>query len=172
MSCGKKYDSGSCVIDILKDIVDAQNDVLHECVTSCEQSIADLLGDTGGGSNFDTVPVILYCKDCKPFKGFGSKKGGNHCEVKGSFFFRVKSVDEHGCAVLELLFADNHHHHGGVGGMEESSSESHHHHHHNKFDPKSPADQSCEDLRASGICITVDLNCFCHVTCLPATAAL
>ncbi|MBA2174466.1 spore coat protein [Halobacillus locisalis] len=171
MSCGKKFDSGSCVIDILKDIVDAQNDVLHECMTSCEQSIADLLGDTGGGNNFDTVPVILYCKDCKPFKGFGSKKSNSECEIKGSFFFRVKSVDDDGCAVVELLFADDHHH-GPVGGVDESSDESYHHHHKNKFDPKSPADQDCANLRASGICITVDLNCFCHVTCLPATAAL
>jgi spore coat protein Z len=167
MSCGKHQNSGSCVIDILKDIVDAQNDVLHDCMTSCEQSIADLLGDTGGGSNFDTVPVILYCKDCKPFKGFGSRRSGDGCDVKGSFFFRVKSVDEDGCAVLELLFADKWH--GPVGDFEESPGELCHHHGH---DPKSPADQNCEDLRASGICITVDLNCFCHVTCLPATAAL
>lgn len=169
MSCGKKFDSGSCVIDILKDIVDAQNDVIHECMTSCEQSIADLLGDTGGGSGFDTVPVILYCKEgCKPFKGYGSKRSGDECEIKGSFFFRVKSVDDDGCAVVELLFAD-HHHHGNVGGTDESSDGYHHHH---RFDPNSPADQSCRNLRASGICITVDLNCFCHVTCLPATAAL
>lgn len=166
MSCGNNFDSGSCVIDILKDIVDAQNDVLHECTTSCEQSIADLLGDTGG-SNFDTVPVILYCKDCKPFKGFGSKKSDDDCQVKGSFFFRVKSVDDDGCAVFELLFAENNH--GSVAG-EESPDESWGRHH--GFNPKSPADQSCKNLRASGICITVDLNCFCHVTCLPATAAL
>ncbi|MFZ0369400.1 MAG: CotY/CotZ family spore coat protein, partial [Halobacillus sp.] len=61
------------------------------------------------------------------------------------------------------------HHHGNVGGTDESSDGYHHHH---RFDPNSPADQSCRNLRASGICITVDLNCFCHVTCLPATAAL
>ncbi|MBN8233743.1 spore coat protein [Halobacillus kuroshimensis] len=157
MSCGKKYDSGSCVIDILKDIVDAQNDVLHDCTTSCEQSIADLLGDSNGGSGFDTVPVILYCKDgCKPFKGYGSKRSGDRCNVKGSFFFRVKSVDDDGCAILELLFSDR-------NGDDEDSRDD---------DPKSPADQSCRDLRASGICITVDLNCFCHVTCLPAASTL
>lgn len=167
MSCGKHHNSGSCVTDILKDIVDAQNDVLNDCLTSCEQSIADLLGDTAGGSNFDTVPVILYCKDCKPFKGFGSKRNGNSCDVKGSFFFRVKSVDDDGCAILELLFAD---HNGRFGGDDESPDESHHHH--KRFDPRSPAEQNCESLRASGICITVDLKCFCHVTCLPATAAL
>lgn len=160
MSCGKNYDSGSCVIDILKDIVDAQNDVMHDCTTSCERSIADLLGDTGGGSGFDTVPVILYCKDCKPFKGFGSKRGGDDCEIKGSFFFRVKSVDNDGCAILELLFSDRNHR------DDEDDSRG------RGYDPKSPAYQNCEDLRASGICITVDLKCFCHVTCLPAAQTL
>ncbi|ELK45184.1 CotY/CotZ family spore coat protein [Halobacillus sp. BAB-2008] len=167
MSCGKNYDSGSCVIDILKDIVDAQNDVMHDCTTSCERSIADLLGDTGGGSGFDTVPVILYCKDgCKPFKGYGSKRSGEGCDVRGSFFFRVKSVDNDGCAILELLFADRWHR----GDDEESGDEDFRGKH--DCDPKSPADQSCRNLRASGICITVDLNCFCHVTCLPAAATL
>ncbi|ARI78001.1 CotY/CotZ family spore coat protein [Halobacillus mangrovi] len=168
MSCGKKFDTGSCVIDILKDIVDAQNDVMRDCTTSCERSIADLLGDVGGGSGFDTVPVILYCKDCKPFKGYGTKRN-DPCNVKGSFFFRVKSVDDDGCAILELLFSDNHR----VGGVEdEESSSSSSNHHRPIVDPKSPAQQDCDDLRASGICITVDLNCFCHVTCLPAAATL
>ncbi|KHE72055.1 CotY/CotZ family spore coat protein [Halobacillus sp. BBL2006] len=168
MSCGKKFDTGSCVIDILKDIVDAQNDVIHDCTTSCERSIADLLGDTGGGSGFDTVPVILYCKDCKPFKGYGTKRNAGSCNVKGSFFFRVKSVDDDGCAVLELLFSNNHH----SGDLEEESSSSSNHQPRPVVDPKSPAQQDCDNLRASGICITVDLNCFCHVTCLPAAATL
>ncbi|MGP4062063.1 CotY/CotZ family spore coat protein [Halobacillus sp. H74] len=169
MSCGKNNNSGSCVIDILKDIVDAQNDVMHDCTTSCEQSIADLLGDTGGGSGFDTVPVILYCKDgCKPFKGFGSTRSGNDCEVRGSFFFRVKSVDNDGCAILELLLADR----WGRVDSEDDEDEVEASRHHRGHDPNSPADQSCRNLRASGICITVDLNCFCHVTCLPAAATL
>ncbi|MFQ3543913.1 CotY/CotZ family spore coat protein [Halobacillus rhizosphaerae] len=166
MSCGKNFDSGSCVIDILRDIVDAQNDVITDCMTSCEQSIADLLGDTGGGSGLDTVPVILYCKGtCKPFKGFGSRKFDDYCNVKGSFFFRVKSVDDNGCAIVELLLSERHH------DLEDSSSESNDSRHRN-YDPESPADQNCNNLQASGICITVDLNCFCHVTCLPAVAAL
>ncbi|UOQ46508.1 spore coat protein [Halobacillus salinarum] len=165
MSCGKNYDSGSCVIDILRDIVDAQNDVLTDCMTSCEQSIADLLGDTGGGTGLDTVPVILYCKGtCKPFKGFGSRKFDDYCNVKGSFFFRVKSVDDDGCAILELLFSER--------LLENNADSAEDNGCHKRFDPESPAEQNCNNLRASGICITVDLNCFCHVTCLPAVAAL
>lgn len=71
----KNYDTGSCVADILKDIVDAQNDIVENCCdTSCEQSINDLLCTNEVTNDLDTVPVILYCKDCKPFKGFGTTK--------------------------------------------------------------------------------------------------
>ncbi|MBM7571554.1 CotY/CotZ family spore coat protein [Aquibacillus albus] len=148
MSCGKKFDSGNCVADILREIADAQSDLVSDCITSCEQSIADLLGDTAP-SNLDTVPVILYCKgDCKPFKGFGAESR-EFCDVVASFFFRVKSVDKDNCAVVELLRADV-----------------------DDKDPHSPTKQDACALEATGICITVDLDCFCHVTCLPAINAL
>ncbi|BAC13182.1 CotY/CotZ family spore coat protein [Oceanobacillus iheyensis] len=154
MGCGKNYDTGSCVADILKDIVDAQNDIVENCCdTSCDQSINDLLGENDTSNGLDTVPVILYCKDCKPFKGFGavrehrSKIG----DILSSFIFRVKKVDKDNCAVLELLLSDG-----------ESCGYDH---------LKDPTEQSTHDLEATGICITVDLDCFCHVTCLPAINA-
>lgn len=150
MSCGKKFDSGNCVADILRDIADAQTDIFEgDCITSCEQSIQDLLGETSPSANrLDTVPVILYCKgNCKPFKGFGVEAGKLEKPV-ASFYFRVKSVDEDNCAVLELLREDG-----------------------DEADPESPVDQETGDLEVTGICITVDLDCFCHVTCLPAISA-
>ncbi|MFC2949906.1 CotY/CotZ family spore coat protein [Virgibacillus sediminis] len=149
MGCGKHFDTGNCVCDILKEIEDAQNDIVENCCdTSCEQSISDLLGETDNGNGLDTVPVLLYCKDgCKPFKGFGAHPR-NIEKVRGSFYFRVKHVDDDCCATLELLreFGDD-------------------------DNPKNPVDQQTGKLRATGICITVDLNCFCHVTCLPAINA-
>ncbi|GGF15289.1 spore coat protein Y [Halobacillus andaensis] len=149
MSCGKHHDSGNCVCDILSEIVAAQNDVLSDCNTSCEQSIGDLLGDTGG-SGRDTVPVLLYCKgNCKPFKGFGARRDSIK-DIKGSFYFRVKDVDKDCCATLELLRDP------------EDKNE----------DPNSPVEQKTGNLKATGICISVDLDCFCHVTCLPAITAL
>ncbi|KKE79952.1 spore coat protein [Bacilli bacterium] len=153
MGCGKKFDSGNCVADILRDIVDAQNDIVENCCdTGCEQSIGDLLGETDNGNGLDTVPVILYC-DCKPFKGFGAERKTKHGhfgmgEIVSSFVFRVKSVDKDNCAVLELLLSD------GQGCGHDSL--------------KDPTDQVTKKLEATGICITVDLDCFCHVTCLPA----
>ncbi|SFD39213.1 spore coat protein Z [Lentibacillus persicus] len=151
MGCGKEHHTGNCVCDILKEIVEAQNDVVENCCsTSCEQSISDLLGETDAGNGLDTVPLILYCKDgCKPFKGFGANPD-DIGEMTSSFFFRVKRVDDDCCAVVELL--------------------------RDPYDdddcPKDPVDQKTKSLSATGICITVDLNCFCHVTCLPAVNAL
>ncbi|SDJ45166.1 CotY/CotZ family spore coat protein [Salimicrobium halophilum] len=149
MGCGEKFDSKNCVSNILKEIVDAQSDVLHDCDSSCEQSISDLLGDTGA-TGLDTVPVLLYCEGtCKPFKGYGAKKTAIK-DIMASFYFRVKSIDSHDCATLELL-RDPH-----------DTCE----------DPESPVKQFTKNLKATGICITVDVDCFCHITCLPAVEAL
>ncbi|SDC29312.1 spore coat protein Z [Pelagirhabdus alkalitolerans] len=150
MSCGGKYHSGHCVSDILREIADAQNNI-HDCAcdSSCEQSIADLLGDTSPASNLDTVPVILYCKDCKPFKGYGAPLNQVQ-NVFGSFYFRVKCIDKDQCAVLELLKTPSC----------------------QKRDPRSPVEQDTSNLRGTGVCITVDVKCFCHITCLPAINAL
>ena len=150
--CGKDYNTGNCVIDVLKEIERAQKDVVEQCCnTSCERSINDLLGETDTSNGLDTVPVILYCKDgCKPFKGFGADRKWEEKigPIVASFIFRVKSIDDDGCAVLELLLA-----HEQPCGYN---------------DLKNPTEQKTKNLQATGICITVDLHCFCHVTCLPA----
>lgn len=148
--CGKDFDTGNCVCDILKEIAAAQNDVVENCCdTSCEKSINDLLGETDNGNGLDTVPVLLYCQDgCKPFKGYGAHPS-NIGDVMGSYYFRVKKVMDDCCAVLEIL-------------RDPGDTNS---------DPCSPVEQHTGCLRATGICITVDANCFCHITCLPAIDA-
>ncbi|HHU19310.1 MAG TPA: spore coat protein [Bacilli bacterium] len=150
MACGGSIKSGHCVADVLREIVAAQNNVVGDCCdSSCEQSIANLLGETPVPTNLDTVPVLLYCKDCEPFKGYGAPYDAI-ADVVGSFYFRVKSIDERNCAVLELL------------RTEADPAD----------DPATPVTQFTGDLTATGICITVDVDCFCHVTCLPAISAL
>lgn len=150
MGCGKEFHTGNCVCNILKEIQRAQTDVVDNCCdTSCERSISDLLGETEERNGLDTVPVILYCADgCKPFKAYGAHPR-NIGDVVASFYFRVKSIDKDCCAVVELL--------------RDGSCDS--------KNPKDPIDQKTGNLRATGICISVDLNCFCHVTCLPAISA-
>lgn len=151
MGCGKDFDTGNCVCDILKEIAEAQNDVIENCCdSSCEQSIHDLLGENDNGNGLDTVPVLLYCKgNCKPFKGYGACSRSTISNIEGSFYFRVKKVTDDCCAILELLRD----------------------HDDEDYDPHTPVTQYTGHLRATGICITVDLNCFCHVTCLPAIDA-
>lgn len=150
MSCGKSCESGNCVCAVLKEIARAQKNINEfKCDTSCERSINDLLGETEARNNLDTVPFILYCRDsCKPFKGFGAHPR-NIGKVISSFYFRVKSVSNNCCAVIELLKDPNDTNHN----------------------PHCPTEQQTKHLRATGICITVDANCFCHITCLPAIRA-
>lgn len=150
MGCGQKYQTGNCVCNVLKEIANAQEDIFEYCCdTSCEKSISDLLGESDARSGYDTVPFILYCKDgCTPFKGYGAHPR-NIGDMKASFYFRVKKVDKNCCAVIEMLRDP----------------------HCDTRNPKSPTDQQTKNLKATGICLTVDLNCFCHITCLPAIKA-
>ncbi|ASN06496.1 CotY/CotZ family spore coat protein [Virgibacillus necropolis] len=169
--CGKDYETGNCVCDILKEIAEAQNDVVENCCdTSCERSINDLLGDNDNGNGLDTVPVILYCKDgCKPFKGFGA----NHDDykVEDSFFFRVKRVDKDCCATLELLVDDKYYDDDDDDDDDDDRDRHRYDKDRKHYKKDSPEGQCVKDLRASGICITVNVDCFCHVTCLPAIDA-
>ncbi|SDC79652.1 spore coat protein Z [Terribacillus halophilus] len=152
MSCGCEKGTG-CVKDILKEIANAQKDIYTECcATSAEQSINDLLGNWGGSTGFDTVPFIIYTENGIPFRGLGVVPGatpGTLGPLAASYYFRVKTVYEDDCAVLELL--------------------------------RDPADlnltpdnidvQAVANLTATGLCFTVDLHCFCHITTLPAISA-
>lgn len=150
--CGTDHKSGSCVCDVLKEITRAQGDISDnkDCDSSCDRSISDLLGETEDHrNNLNTVPVILYCNDgCTPFKGYGAHPK-NIGDVTSSFYFKVKSVDDDCCAVVELL-------------RDKACTSN---------NPKDPTEQDTKKLRTTGICITVDLKCFCHVTCLPAITA-
>ncbi|MGM8364362.1 CotY/CotZ family spore coat protein [Virgibacillus sp. W0181] len=176
MGCGKRFDkddhvggtfTDDCVCDVVRAIADAQEDVVDmACDVSCSKSISNLL-EPVSRNNLDTVPFILYGKDLQPFKGFGAdiqiKNGKPIFDCTESFIFRVKEVSDDCCAVLELLTFD-------------------------AVEPSKPGDQDgaecnddpCEqldwkyvnDLNRTGICITVDLNCFCAITCLPAVSVL
>lgn len=154
----KHYEN--CVEDVLEGILEAQKKVKEtdHCKSSCQQSINDLLHEDKKPKK-DTIPFILYC-DCKPFKGSGVTK--YHCPSKHhrlkcveTYVFKIKDLDKE-CAVLELLiFKDDHKQHASKDGK-----------------IVSPCDQidhkRVEDLIGTGICINVDLSCFCAISCLPA----
>ncbi|WP_035532238.1 CotY/CotZ family spore coat protein [Halobacillus kuroshimensis] len=145
----------NCVEDVLEAIVYAQDRVEDDsCHTSCQQSIDSLLGDHKVKKN--TVPVILYC-GCDPFKGTGVTTYSCHAKKETfkcvhTYLFKVKDVHD-GCAVLELLVFKS--------DWKDDSKQKH--------SACSQIDgKAVRDLAGTGICITVDLSCFCAVTCLPA----
>jgi len=154
---GKYYEN--CVEDVLEGILKAQKKVKKNdcCKSSCQHSINDLLHEEKKPKK-DTIPFILYC-DCKPFKGSGVTKyrcHSKHSKFKcvETFLFKVKELDKD-CAVLELLtFKDDHKHQCKDKKMHSPCDQIDH--------------QKVEDLMSTGICITVDLSCFCAISCLPA----
>jgi hypothetical protein len=177
MGCGNHgHGDDNCVCTVLRAIVDAQDKVSptgdSDCLVSCERSIEELLAGAQRPSNdLNTIPVILYCGDCAPFQGFGVKvkdhdngnggggQGGNRgddnkLECVSTFLFRVNSVDDNCCAKLELL-STNH----GKGKKNKDN------------DLCEQLDNvKLDEIEGTDICITVDLNCFCAVTCLDPIA--
>ncbi|MCA1010978.1 CotY/CotZ family spore coat protein [Halobacillus halophilus] len=159
---GKHYEN--CVSDVLEAILAAQKkaDKDNGCHSSCKQSIEDLLGERKVRKN--TIPFILYC-GCEPYKGTGVTT--YHCHSKktkfkcvNSFIFKVKDIEKD-CAVLELLvFKSDLKHAKDQGEKCHSKAD---HSACGQIDHK-----EVDDLTGTGICITVDLSCFCSITCLPA----
>lgn len=164
MGCkGKKHDGDNCVCEVLRAVADAQDEVDTDvdCDVSCHRSIKELLAGAQTPTNgLDTIPLILYCGDCAPFEGFGARMrpdGGGPARLDcfRSFFFRVTSVDNDCCAKIELLTTR--------GDMGEG------------FDDPCGQIQTGgarNEFFRTGICLTVDLDCFCAVTCLDPVAAL
>ncbi|RCW69759.1 CotY/CotZ family spore coat protein [Saliterribacillus persicus] len=155
---GGKF-TDNCVCDVVRAIANAQDDVVDQhCDTSCAQSIRSLVSPITA-NNLDTVPFILYSKNLKPFQAYGaevSTQGGGPArfDCVRSFIFRVNEIGEDDCcAVLELLTFN-----GEGSGCD---------------DPCDQIDnEQVNDLERTGICITVDLSCFCAITCLPAVSVL
>ena len=143
-----------CVCDVVRAIAEAQDDVADQhCDVSCHRSIRNLVcPDTGG--NFDTVPFILFNKTGEAFRGTGASivtNGTASFSCVESFIFRVSEV-KGCCAMLELLVVAD----GDTGDVP----------------CEQIGDAAVADLERTGICITVDLNCFCGISCLPAVSVL
>lgn len=186
------HESGSrdrnCVKNTIKQIIDAQREAAggpsHDCDTSCERSIDDLLSPSRdrGPRRHTTIPFMLVCKDgCSTFFGSGfTGRGGHrhghfHCVESPVFKVQGFVKGSHNCVRLELL-TPIYHKHRPRGDGEEGHREPRAHH----------GDCGCggggvcgyfghrpvENFRATGVCITVDLDCFCGISCLdPITPA-
>ena len=156
-NCHKGKNKGACVEEVLEAILKAQRKVEKEhekkC-SSCDESFEELLEEPKK-FNKNTIPFILYC-GCEPFKAEGVAACPVGLKDKKfvcitTFVSKIRELKGN-CAELELL----------------------------TFKPKrdrcgkihSPCDQInhqyVDDLMKTGICITVDLSCFCAISTLPA----
>ncbi|WP_173917614.1 CotY/CotZ family spore coat protein [Halobacillus sp. Marseille-Q1614] len=171
MGCGKGKDFDACVCETVRKIVRAQDEAadMDGCNSSCKNSLRELLSPTGNGNGPTTIPFALYCKgDCEPFIGSGifkSPVGGSgmtalRC-VETPIFRAKKFVDEDECCVqLELLLPVT------MGGSTPGPSGKG-----NKICDFFPGN-SIRNLQATGICLTVDLACFCGILCLDPVTPL
>lgn len=165
--CDKKNDKGrmkhykNCVEDVLEAILFAQKKAKRDdCTTGCKQSIDELLGKKKVKKN--TIPFILYC-GCKPFEGTGVTTYSCHSKREklkcvNTHVFKIKALEKE-CAVLELLAFKS-----DLRGHKDCQPK------HGNSVCKQIDDKHLDDLVSTGICITVDLSCFCAVTCLPAVS--
>lgn len=199
MSCGRgscgnvggSFDNEECVKDVVRRIIKAQRRAVEAeedtCLTSCDQSIGELISpfeENRRRLRHNTIPFILYCKHtCKPFIGSGVRRerhgrDGRHVFVcEESPIFRVKNFmgSNEDCVRLEILLPVEHHghrEHDRHGDQSELSGKEERHHHGHSKDCKGSTvcdffpDRRIRDFRATGICITVDLDCFCAISCL------
>lgn len=162
--CGKhdckKHDT--CIRKTLQDIVYYQNKQSEQeeyrCKSGCQRAIHELLNPVQQPKN--TIPIMLYMKDGCPFKGEGCYTTSCSCCNKkifsciSSFVFRVSDI-KHDCVLLELLTI-NKHEECDCGCSCEICS------------PSEQLDsEKVKDLKRTGICIKMDIDCFCGISCLP-----
>lgn len=179
-SIGGAAEGENCVTDVVRGIVRAQRKAVEaaedNCFTGCDRSIEELLSpfeENRERLRHNTIPFILFTKnEGKPFTGVGvrtrreGQSNRNYFECIESPIFRAKSFvdnDDH-CVRLELLIPVGDRP-GGPGSSESTSVDRHRH-------DKCSSDfcdflpRHTRNFRATGICITVDLNCFCGISCL------
>lgn len=167
----------------------------YSCATSCERSIDDLLSPDRHfrPTRYTTIPFMLICKDsCKPFVGSGftsrrGRRGGRrgHFHCVESPVFKVKGFKRgsDSCVTLELL-APVHDHYGGDHHHDDCDDDFDGDRHHDDYDGHGGhddydgysgkggsfcggfGDRRIDNFRYTGVCITVDLDCFCGISCL------
>lgn len=176
MSCGTRNvgGSGSCIRDIVKKIIDAQRKVAGTdavtCVTSCEQSIEELLSPSHDHrpTRHTTIPIMLFDGCGKAFvgSGFVRSESGNrrsHLKCVESPVFKVKGFapNSSNCVRVEILLPVY------ARGSEGSDGNHTDCHTSKKHGPCSYfGNKPIRNFRETGLCITIDLDCFCGITCL------
>lgn len=161
-SCAERNDN--CVKQTLAKILAAQNRAASEqdCGFSCEASINQMRGKPSH-SGKNTIPFILYDRNNKPFEAKGAVSytdccGAERlCTVK-TFVFKVKQL-KNSCATIELLYFDRDE---SDEWMRECCC-----------NPDGCTiecqidNEKLECLAGTGVCLNINVSCFCGVQCLP-----
>lgn len=157
MSCGH---GEQCICELVRRIAQAQDEAIYE--QQIQDSENPFLTKLICPPRVNTIPFMLVCKGtCDFFIGKGVFKDPKSMffECFKTPFFRVNKFDHHGCCVqLELLQGQT-------------------------KDCTLPASSKDDDITSflgygkiskfirTGICITVDLSCFCGIECLSPVLA-
>jgi spore coat protein Z len=179
---GEDFRNGDCVSDVVRGIVRAQRRAVeaeeNTCFTGCDRSIEELLSpfeENRERLRHNTIPFILFNKNGgKPFTGVGVRRERDGRSDRSFFeciespIFRAKSFvgDNENCVRLELLKPVRDRRDGHRSSQDVESER------HDKHDHKCDSDlcdflpRHTRNFRATGICITVDLDCFCGISCL------
>jgi len=179
MGCQRGHYDERCITDVVRDILNAQRRAVEEttaeCDTSCDSAIDELLSPRRDRRppRHTTIPFMLISKGTnKPFVGTGfvnrnrdgSRRRDFECIESPIFKVRGFTRGSDNCVRLELLLpvsrrrdGEEHSEHGG--------RRDHDHHHSGGFCDQF-GNRRIDNFRETGLCITVDLNCFCGITCL------
>lgn len=148
----KKNDE-DCICETIKKIHKAQVEADHcDCRVSCEKSIQQLLSGSKHKQTANTIPFSMDC-GCETFFGKAPvyNEHGHFCII-ASPFFKVKQVKENCCVVLELLWPTC---------DDEPFQDTFKENGHFEF----PCCFDFNGFIGTGACITVDLKCFCSISC-------
>ena len=154
-SSGKGVDRNGCVCEVVRSILDIQNQAVKDDCSSCTTNC--FLEPLGGISNparssADTRVFTLLNKDGKPFlASFSDKCTEGICT---SIYFRVEDVFDNCCATLRVLIPKDRE--GNVIDLLTVDG--------TRFNFRATCE--VERFEASESCITVDLDCFCAVQCI------
>ena len=162
-SCGHN----DCVCEVVRKIVAAQNQVADRnkhCSSSCNDSIRELYSQNHSINRNTTIPFILFNKgSLKPFiaSGVYKKKKQGCCEdafftaLETPVLRAIRFIPHTCCVEVELLQPVNEHGipltHGGKNLVDFFKDKCH---------------RQTVNFKKTGICITLDLECFCAITCL------
>lgn len=167
MNC-KKYDynCGNCISNVISKIIDAQDKVnKNKWNSGCEKSYMELLSQSNYNRNLNnTIPFFLTSKDNKPYIASGIIKTPIKDYPNESYFKCIETPilravkfndNKHNGVVVELLRPVNA---NGIPIADHGEELC------DFFQEQTP--YKTIQFRSTGICTTIDLDCFCGITCL------